>query len=132
MLPSHVISDLQKPGSKEVLTYRHDIVTILFADVVSFTALSASCETSEVILMLNEMFAEFDRLTSVCALYKVETVGDAYMVAAGHDGLETHQEAMLNLACSMIEAAGRIKTPSGDRVQIRIGVHSGKLALSGL
>ena len=125
MLPPHVLSDLQKPGAKEVLAYRHEMVTILFADVVSFTALAASYETSEVILMLNEMFAEFDRLTVASGVYKVETTGDSYMVAAGHDGLEPHREAMLDLACSMIEAAARIKTPNGDRVQIRIGIHSG-------
>jgi class 3 adenylate cyclase len=124
MLPWHVVSDLEK-GSKTILTYKHEQVTILFSDIVSFTTLSATCQTSEVIAMLNEMFAEFDRLTEQFGVYKVETIGDAYMVASGHDGRVHHQESVIRFAQAIVEAAARVRTPMGTPVQIRVGIHSG-------
>jgi class 3 adenylate cyclase len=58
-------------------------VTVLFADIVDFTRLSAGLRPTEVVDMLNEIFSEFDRLAELHQLEKIKTIGDAYMVVGG-------------------------------------------------
>jgi adenylate cyclase len=58
-------------------------VTILFADIVGFTRMSAQMSPGAVVAMLNEVFSDFDRLTERHRLEKIKTIGDAYMVAGG-------------------------------------------------
>lgn len=65
------------------LATRHAAVTILFADVVGFTAMSQAVDAAEVMNFLNSLYTRFDRLTDKHHVYKVETIGDCYMVAGG-------------------------------------------------
>jgi hypothetical protein len=58
-------------------------VTVLFADIVDFTSMSADADPVEVVKLLNNVFSEFDRITEKYGLEKIKTIGDAYMVAAG-------------------------------------------------
>ncbi len=62
----------------------HEQVTVFFADVVGFTAMSQSCSPFQVMQFLHGLFSEFDRLVDLDSrLWKVETIGDAFMMAAG-------------------------------------------------
>ncbi|XP_061490439.1 guanylate cyclase soluble subunit beta-2-like isoform X2 [Rhineura floridana] len=101
--------------------------TILFSDVVTFTNICAQCEPIQIVLMLNAMYLRFDRLTTVHDVYKVETIGDAYMVVGGVPvPVSTHAERVANFALGMIIAAKDIKNPvSGNPIQIRVGIHTG-------
>lgn len=49
--------------------------TILFSDVVTFTNICAMCEPIQIVHMLNSMYLQFDRLTTVHNVYKVNMNG---------------------------------------------------------
>ncbi|XP_067848718.1 guanylate cyclase soluble subunit beta-2-like isoform X2 [Heptranchias perlo] len=125
MLPEHVAS-LLKEG-KRVETGDFKECTILFSDVVTFTNICAACEPIQIVHMLNSMYSRFDRITTVHDVYKVETIGDAYMVVGGVPiAVASHAERVANFALGMRMAARRVKNPvTGDPIQIRVGVHTG-------
>ncbi|XP_042312027.1 guanylate cyclase soluble subunit beta-2-like isoform X1 [Sceloporus undulatus] len=125
MLPKHVANQLKEGKRVEAGEFKE--CTILFSDVVTFTNICAQCEPIQIVLMLNEMYLRFDRLTTVHDVYKVETIGDAYMVVGGVPvPVSTHAERVANFALGMIIAAKDIKNPvSGNPIQIRVGIHTG-------
>ncbi|KAH0624018.1 hypothetical protein JD844_007302 [Phrynosoma platyrhinos] len=125
MLPKHVANQLKEGKRVEAGEFKE--CTILFSDVVTFTNICAQCEPIQIVLMLNEMYLRFDRLTTVHDVYKVETIGDAYMVVGGVPvPVSTHAERIANFALGMITAAKDIKNPvSGNPIQIRVGIHTG-------
>jgi hypothetical protein len=57
------------------LATHHDDVTILFADIKDFTTMSSQLQPSQVMLMLNDLFSQFDALLEEYDVYKVETIG---------------------------------------------------------
>jgi class 3 adenylate cyclase len=62
---------------------RFETVTILFSDIISFTKMAASMDPLEVVNMLNELYRMYDGLVDRHNVYKVETIGDAFMCAGG-------------------------------------------------
>ena len=58
-------------------------MTILFSDIVGFTDLSSACAPQKVCAMLDELYTVFDTMSTFFDVYKVETIGDAYMIAGG-------------------------------------------------
>ncbi|KAI4831621.1 hypothetical protein KUCAC02_001157, partial [Chaenocephalus aceratus] len=81
MLPRHIANQLK--DGKSIEAGEFEVCTILFSDVVTFTDICAACEPIHIVHMLNSMYSKFDRLTSIHNIYKVETIGDAYMVVGG-------------------------------------------------
>ena len=77
--------------------------------------------------MLDSLFNAFDTLTEKHGVYKVETIGDAYMLVAGHEeeSQDDHAVRAVNIAMDMIEMANGIKMPNGQPLRIRAGIHSG-------
>jgi class 3 adenylate cyclase len=129
ILPPHIVTRMQ--AGQTTFADRHDHVCILFSDIVGFTTICDHLPTTEVYGMLNKMFSAFDELTDKYAVYKVETVGDAYMVAAGHyespdtAALGTPVYRMLQFATAMLQAVQGITTSDGENMRIRIGVNCG-------
>ncbi|XP_056418018.1 guanylate cyclase soluble subunit beta-2-like isoform X2 [Hyla sarda] len=125
MLPQHVANQLKE--GKKVQAGEFQTCTILFSDVVTFTNICSACEPIQIVNMLNAMYSRFDRLTSVHDVYKVETIGDAYMVVGGVPvPVETHVQKVANFALGMRLAAKEVISPvSGDPIQIRVGIHTG-------
>ncbi|XP_019388603.1 PREDICTED: guanylate cyclase soluble subunit beta-2-like [Crocodylus porosus] len=125
MLPKHVANQLKEGKRVEAGEFKE--CTILFSDVVTFTNICAQCEPIQIVLMLNSMYLRFDRLTTVHDVYKVETIGDAYMVVGGVPvPVSTHAERVANFSLGMIIAAKEVKNPvSGNPIQIRVGIHTG-------
>ncbi|XP_074860705.1 guanylate cyclase soluble subunit beta-2-like [Carettochelys insculpta] len=125
MLPKHVANQLKEGKRVEAGEFKE--CTILFSDVVTFTNICAQCEPIEIVLMLNSMYLRFDRLTTVHDVYKVETIGDAYMVVGGVPvPVSTHAERVANFALGIVIAAKEVKNPvSGSPIQIRVGIHTG-------
>ncbi|XP_040469819.1 guanylate cyclase soluble subunit beta-2-like [Falco naumanni] len=125
MLPQHVANQLKEGKRVEAGEFKE--CTILFSDVVTFTNICAQCEPIQIVLMLNSMYLRFDRLTTVHDVYKVETIGDAYMVVGGVPvPVPTHAERVANFALGMIIAAKGVQNPvSGNPIQIRVGIHTG-------
>lgn len=103
----------------------HQCVTILFSDIVGWTNIAEAIPTSAVIKLLNDMFSAFDALLDKYGVCKVETIGDAYMVAAGHDGCADHAARVMLMGLGMLEATRQVKPPPNMRLQIRVGIHSG-------
>ncbi|KAJ8282461.1 hypothetical protein COCON_G00049800 [Conger conger] len=125
MLPCHVANQLKE--GKKVESGEFEVCTILFSDVVTFTNICAACEPIQIVNMLNSMYSKFDRLTSVHDVYKVETIGDAYMVVGGVPiPADTHAERVANFALGMRIAAQEVTNPTtGQPIQIRVGLHTG-------
>ncbi|KAM9319870.1 guanylate cyclase soluble subunit beta-2-like [Gastrophryne carolinensis] len=125
MLPPHVANQLKE--GKKVQAGEFPTCTILFSDVVTFTNICSACEPIQIVNMLNAMYSRFDSLTSVHDVYKIETIGDAYMVVGGVPvPVETHAERIANFALAMRIAAKEVTNPvTGNPIQIRVGIHTG-------
>merc|ERR1711971_479457 len=80
MMPKKAVRNLNKG---KTVVEKFNMVTIFFSDIVGFTTLAGSMRPVEVMKMLNDLYVEFDKLVEKHNLYKVETIGDAYMVLGG-------------------------------------------------
>ncbi|XP_071990325.1 guanylate cyclase soluble subunit alpha-2 [Engystomops pustulosus] len=113
---------------KTVEARKFDDVTMLFSDIVGFTAVCAQCTPMQVISMLNELYTRFDYQCGFLDIYKVETIGDAYCVAAGlHRKSKSHAKPIALMALKMMELSEEVLTPDGRPIQMRIGIHSGSV-----
>ncbi|CAH1257256.1 GUCY1B3 [Branchiostoma lanceolatum] len=102
-------------------------VTILFSDVVGFTKICSRITPMQVVSMLNSMYTLFDQLSEKHQVYKVETIGDAYMVVSGAPTTtKYHAHHVCDMALDMIRSMEHLKDPStNENLHIRVGVHSG-------
>ncbi|KAM8902670.1 guanylate cyclase soluble subunit beta-2 isoform 8-T8 [Spinachia spinachia] len=125
MLPRHIANQLK--DGRSVKAGEFEVCTILFSDVVTFTSICAACEPIHIVHMLNSMYSKFDRLTSIHDIYKVETIGDAYMVVGGVPlPTKSHAHRVANFALGMRLAAREVYNPvTGKPIQIRVGLHTG-------
>ena len=124
VLPAPVADRLKHDTS--TIADGFDEVTVLFADIVNFTTMSADTDPVDVVNFLNDLFSQFDDLVEARGLEKIKTIGDAYMVAAG---LPTprpdHCEAVVAFGLDMLDVIKRCKAWHGQAVQMRIGVNTG-------
>ena len=101
-------------------------VSVLFADVVDFTRMSAETSPSDLVRLLNRVFSSFDALSEKHGLEKIKTIGDAYMVVGG---LPTprpdHAEAIAEMALDIQEEVARLNAEMGQEVALRVGINSG-------
>lgn len=100
--------------------------TILFADIVGFTTLSAQLSPEEVVRLLNRVFSGFDRLAEKHGLEKIKTIGDAYLVVGGlHPSVENQIKAVAEMALDMRQEIRDLGVELGKPLQVRIGINSG-------
>jgi len=101
VLPEPIADRLKQ--SQSAIAEHFDEVTILFADIVGFTPLSARLKPIELVNFLNQIFSTFDRLAEQYQLEKIKTIGDAYMVAAGLPlPRADHASAIAEMALAML------------------------------
>ncbi|MEA5470032.1 adenylate/guanylate cyclase domain-containing protein [Spirulina sp. 06S082] len=121
----HAIAQTLK-SDQSAIAEHFDEVTILFADIVGFTALSAQLSPIELVKLLNEIFSQFDKLVDEFALEKIKTIGDAYMIASGLPlPRSDHAEAMADMALAMQNAVEKFQQKYEQSLQIRIGINTG-------
>jgi class 3 adenylate cyclase len=129
ILPAPIAVRL-KSGERAIAD-RFDSVTVLFADIVGFTKLSAQTTPEELVRGLNAIFGRFDTLAKHYGLEKIKTIGDAYMVAGGlpeRSDKHDHAERVARFALDILAAMGEetLRTSKGETVQLRIGIHTGE------
>lgn len=125
ILPAPIAERL-KEAKEQTIAEDFSEVTVLFADIVDFTRLSARIAPRALVNLLNSVFSAFDQLTERHGLEKIKTIGDAYMVVAGLPvGRADHAEAIADMALDMQTAMSRLRTELGEPLGLRIGIHSG-------
>ncbi|KAK7068741.1 Soluble guanylate cyclase 88E [Halocaridina rubra] len=113
MIPMQVAQRLRKGINPVDTCETFESVTILFSDVVTFTEICSRITPMEVVSMLNAMYSIFDDLTEKHKVYKVETIGDAYMVVAGAPERQpNHGQMVCDMALDMVEAITELQDPS--------------------
>lgn len=123
ILPKAIAEKL-KAKPRQIAEF-HPQASVLFADIVGFTPLSASMQAGDVVDMLNEVFVAFDEILRKYGLEKIKTIGDCYMAAAGVPSpRDDHALALIRAAQEML-AYSRAHTFHGHRLQFRIGMDSG-------
>lgn len=129
VFPTHV-ADALKAG-KKVEAESHDMVTVVFSDIVGFTTMSEQLSPLKIAHLLDRLYHSFDELCRKHHIFKVETVGDAYMGVTNLDGDEhdSHVKQVAEYSLEAMKAASEIlideESPSLGYVQIRLGFHSG-------
>lgn len=124
ILPQAIVDRLKQLES--AIADRFDDSTVMFADIVGFTALSAHVSPIEVVNLLNQIFSVFDRLADKHGLEKIKTIGDAYMVAGGLPIPRTDSpEAVANMALDMLDAMADFQPAGSSPLEIRIGLNTG-------
>ncbi|XP_070707479.1 guanylyl cyclase C [Pempheris klunzingeri] len=130
LLPGPVVKSLKETGVVEPELYEE--VTIYFSDIVGFTTLCQYSTPMEVVDMLNDIYKGFDSVLDHHDVYKVETIGDAYMVASGLPKRNGNRHAVdiCRMALDILAFMGtfQLRHLPGIPVWIRIGVHSGPCA----
>ncbi|XP_017572831.1 heat-stable enterotoxin receptor [Pygocentrus nattereri] len=130
LLPGPVVRSLKETGRVEPELF--DEVTVYFSDIVGFTTICHHSTPMEVVDMLNDMYKNFDSILDNHDVYKVETIGDAYMVASGLPRRNGNRHAVdiSLMALDILEFMGtfQLRHLPGIPLWIRIGVHSGPCA----
>jgi guanylate cyclase len=124
VLPKEVAERL-KEGNQVIADY-YDSASVLFADLVGFTPLTAELTPREMVEVLNEVYSRFDSLVEELGVEKIRTIGDNYMVAAGLPRpRKDHAQALARLALAMNAYLASRPAVGGRRLSFRIGINSG-------
>ncbi|PSB09952.1 adenylate/guanylate cyclase domain-containing response regulator [filamentous cyanobacterium CCP2] len=124
------IADRLKQGQQTIADNFAE-VTVLFADIVDFTALASALCPTDLVGLLNQIFSTFDRLVERHHLEKIKTIGDSYMVVGGLPTPRAdHAEAVANLALEMLQAIEGFQVPAphsqtSTPLTMRIGINTG-------
>ena len=127
VLPERIAEKLKQ--SSETIAEEYNSATVLFADIVNFTPISAHFAPHEVVDMLDELFSSFDELVDKYGVEKIQVAGDGYMVAAGVPiPRPDHATVLAQLALDMLDCVKDEKLLGGQHpIEIRIGLNSGSL-----
>jgi class 3 adenylate cyclase len=119
------IADRIRAG-EGLIADRHEDVSLLFADIVGFTAMSSLMDPGDLVRLLDEVFSVFDGLVDASELEKMKTIGDAYMVVGGMPiWHEDHLDRMADLAIDISHRVTHNEAAARLGVQFRIGIHTG-------
>lgn len=105
---------------------RMEPVSILFADIVGFTKMSANKSATALVGLLNDLFGRFDRLCELTGCEKISTLGDCYYCVAGcPEPSADHAYCCVEMGLGMIQAIEQFCQETRETVSMRVGVHTG-------
>jgi class 3 adenylate cyclase len=129
ILPQEIIDRLKSrraSDQEDRLAEEFPDVTVLFADAVEFTIQASKTPADDLVAALDEFFSRCDGLADRYGLEKIKTIGDAYMAVAGVPRPRPdHPQAAADMALAIVEELGDARWPSGDPIQVRVGIASG-------
>ncbi|KAM6915020.1 adenylate cyclase type 3-like [Xenentodon cancila] len=140
ILPKHIADEMlqgmknqanqnevqQQKQFNTMYMYRHENVSILFADIVGFTQLSSACSAHELVKLLNELFARFDKLAAQYHQLRIKILGDCYYCICGlPEFREDHAVCSIMMGLAMVEAISYVREKTKTDVDMRVGVHTG-------
>ncbi|KAK7088964.1 hypothetical protein V1264_025048 [Littorina saxatilis] len=130
MLPPSVAEQLK--SGRTVVPEFFDAVSIFFSDIVGFTNIASQSKPLEVVELLNDLYTAFDDVIFMHDVYKVETIGDAYMCVSGCPRRNGRRHASeiaemaLDLICTV--ASVKVRHRPSESLQLRVGLHTGPCA----
>ncbi|XP_028971969.2 adenylate cyclase type 8 isoform X2 [Esox lucius] len=111
-----------------IYIHRYENVSILFADVKGFTNLSTTLSAQELVRMLNELFARFDRLAHEHHCLRIKILGDCYYCVSGlPEPRQDHAHCCVEMGLSMIKTIRYVRSRTKHDIDMRIGIHSGSV-----
>ncbi|XP_062337177.1 adenylate cyclase type 8 isoform X2 [Osmerus eperlanus] len=111
-----------------IYIHRYENVSILFADVKGFTNLSTTLSAQELVRMLNELFARFDRLAHENHCLRIKILGDCYYCVSGlPEPRQDHAHCCVEMGLSMIKTIRYVRSRTKHDIDMRIGIHSGSV-----
>ncbi|KAJ3140821.1 Guanylate cyclase 2G [Physocladia obscura] len=126
LMPASVVEAMKAgkaTGSEEFAS-----VTVFFSDITNFVTLSNKNSTKDMLANLNKLWSEYDTICKRWGMYKVETIGDAFLgVIGAPDRIPDHAERAANFAIDVIAMAQNFKTNEGDEIVTRVGLNSGPI-----
>uniref|UniRef100_A0A6I8SQ57 Adenylate cyclase type 5 n=1 Tax=Xenopus tropicalis TaxID=8364 RepID=A0A6I8SQ57_XENTR len=136
VLPRHVAMEMKADiNAKQedmmfhkIYIQKHDNVSILFADIEGFTSLASQCTAQELVMTLNELFARFDKLAAENHCLRIKILGDCYYCVSGlPEARGDHAHCCVEMGLDMIEAISLVREVTGVNVNMRVGIHSGRV-----
>lgn len=124
VLPKEIAAILK--NESRTIADHYPEASVLFADMVGFTPLSARLDPVQMVELLNEAFSYFDSLADKYDVEKIRTIGDSYMVASGVPRPRAdHAQALVHMALEMRDFVLTQTFCNGQKVSFRFGINSG-------
>ncbi|XP_018324756.1 Ca(2+)/calmodulin-responsive adenylate cyclase isoform X3 [Agrilus planipennis] len=135
VLPQHVAmemkNDIISPVEGQfhkIYIQKHENVSILFADIVGFTVLASQCTAQELVRLLNELFGRFDQLANDNHCLRIKILGDCYYCVSGlPEPRSDHARCCVEMGLDMIDAIASVVEATDVQLNMRVGIHSGRV-----
>ncbi|XP_072020350.1 uncharacterized protein [Amphiura filiformis] len=127
MLPRSVVKQLRE--GRSVLAENYQSVTIYYGNIVDFTPMAAQMTPMDVVDLLNKLYSICDSCIDKYDVYKVETIGDAYMVVSGlPEPTDRHAWEIASMALDLLSVTETFAIPHlpDEHIKLRIGIHTGR------
>ncbi|KAI8829928.1 nucleotide cyclase [Chytridium lagenaria] len=124
LIPQSVLDQLKSGEAAE--TEEYSSATVFFSDIANFTIMSSKVSTQDMLATLRNMWVEYDAIAERYGMYKVETIGDAYLgIVGAPNRVSDHAERAANFSLDIITMIKGFRTVTGEAIKIRVGLSSG-------